>query len=155
MAFDSFLTVEGHKKIKEELEMLRTVAKVQIAEKIRDAREMGDVLENTMYDAYIEDQGRIEGRIAELEEILGRSQVIEIDSLKKSDTASVGHSVKVKFNGKEDSFTLVGSAEADPSEKKISIESPVGKALLGAKVGETIIVETPQIRVEYLVKDIT
>lgn len=154
MATDSFLTPEGHQKIREELDTLKTVSRVQIAEKIRDAREMGDVQENTMYDAYIEDQGRIEGRIIELEEILSKSEIVEVVKGKKPEAVNVGHTIKVKFNGKEDHFTIVGSEEADPSAKRISVESPVGKALFGAKIGDVVIVETPQLRIEYLVKDI-
>ena len=152
MSSDSFLTKEGFERLKGELEDLR-VQSVQLSEKIKDAREMGAIEDNAMFDSYIEEQGYIQGQISELEEIIGKAQIVEVDT-NSANGAGVGNLITVKFNGQQDSYMLVGSAEADPKQKRISIESPVGKALVGAKVGQTIVVETPQVRIEYLVKDI-
>ncbi len=152
MSPDSYLTEQGFKKIKLELEELKEKSK-RIAEQIREARENGNIEDNPMYDSYIEEQGYAEGKISELEEILGSSEVVTVsDSI--DGIVGVGSTVHVKYNGIEDMLILVGSAEADPLQKRISIESPVGKALLGAKPGDTIIVDTPQIRMEYYIKAI-
>lgn len=152
MASDSFLTKEGFERIKAELIRLKEQTKV-LSEKIKEAREMGAIEDNAMFDSYIEEQGYLQGQISELEEVIGKSEIIQVVSDKNAG-AGLGNTIHVKFNGKEDQFVLVGSVEADPMQKRISIESPVGKALIGAKVGDTIVVETPQLKIEYYVKDI-
>lgn len=152
MPIESFLTEQGFIKIKEELEQLKEKSK-SIAEKIRDARENGNIEDNQMYDSYIQEQGYVEGKIAELEEVLGSSQIVTVSDNGEG-IIGVGSTVYVKYNGQEDILVLVGSAEADPFQKRISIESPVGKALLGAKPGDTVVVDTPQIRMEYYVKSV-
>lgn len=152
MSSDSFLTKEGFERIKAELIKLKEQSKI-LSEKIKEAREMGAIEDNAMFDSYIEEQGYLQGQISELEEVIGKSEIIQVVSDKNAG-ASLGNTIHVKFNGKEDKFVLVGSVEADPMQKRISIESPVGKALVGAKVGDTIVVETPQLKIEYYVKDI-
>ncbi len=152
MSTDSFLTKEGFERVKAELIRLKEQSKV-LSEKIKEAREMGAIEDNAMFDSYIEEQGYLQGQISELEEIIGKSEIIQVVSDKNAG-AGLGNTIHVKFNGREDQFVLVGSVEADPMHKRISIESPVGKALVGAKVGDTIVVETPQLKIEYYVKDI-
>lgn len=153
MSIESYLTKEGYQNLIAELNQLKKVSKPEVATKINEAREMGGVDENSMYDTYIAEQGYIEGRIKEIEEILGKSQIIDKKSSAK-DGANVGNTIHVVCKGKEEQFMLVGSAEADPASKRISIESPVGRALLGVKPGETVVVETPQVKIEYTVKAI-
>ena len=151
MSVQNYLTQVGYKNLKEELDNLRKFARVEVAAKIKEARDMGDIEENLMYDSAVEEQGYIEGRIAEIEEIISKSVVVEEV---KSDTVILGSLVIVEFSGRKDTFRIVGSAEADPVKRLISNESPVGKALLGAKKGDVVVVTTPVIVVEYKVIDI-
>jgi transcription elongation factor GreA len=145
------LTQEGHDKLKEELEYLRNTKRNEVAIKIKDAREMGDVLENIAYDNALEEQGYVEGRIIEIDEILNNSQVVSNVSSSKVD---LGCTVTVEYEGKKDVFTIVGSVEADPGKRMISHESPVGSALLGAKVGDLVEVKTPIFTAVYKVIEI-
>ncbi len=139
-----YLTKEGYTKLKEELKYLSGVKRASVAEKIKEARSYGDILQNPVYDAVVEEQGYIEGRITEIEEILGNAEIIEKKKKDKSrQTVIVGSTVVVEANGTKDIFTIVGIAEADPMSKLISNESPVGKALLGAKIGDKVEVSTP------------
>ncbi len=148
----NYLTQTGYKKLKEELDHLRQVARTEIATKIKEARDMGNIEENLVYDAALEQQGYIEGRIAEIESILSSSVVVE--EAKTHYTVELGSVVVLKVNGQEQTFKIVGSAEANPSERLISNESPVGKALIGAKKGDIVIVKTPIIVSEYRVLEI-
>ena len=151
-----YLTKEGRNKLKEELRYLSEVKKVSIAEKIKEARELGDILENPMYDAAIEEQGYIEGRIKEIEEMLGNSEIIKKENkrVKTKGEVVIGSTVVVEVNGDKEVFTIVGGAEADPVTKFISNESPVGSALLGAKVGDTVEVKTPVSTTVYKVLEV-
>lgn len=151
MAAQNYLTQVGYKNLKEELEHLRNFARVEVAAKIKEARDMGDIEENLVYDSAVEEQGYVEGRIAEIEDILSKSVVVEEV---KSDVVVLGSLVVVEHSGGKDTFRIVGSAEADPVKRLISNESPVGKALLGAKKGDIVLVTTPVIVVEYKVVDI-
>src|SRR3989344_1215970 len=146
MAVQNYLTQVGYKNLKEELDHLRNFARMEIAAKIKEARDMGDIEENLMYDSALEEQGYVEGRIAEIEDVLLSAVVVEEV---KSDAVALGSLVVVEFSGRKDTFRIVGSAEADPIKRLISNESPVGKALLGARKGDTIVVKTPVIVVEY------
>jgi len=148
MISKGFLTQAGYKTLKAELSQLKKVARGEIAEKIKDARDLGDVLENTVYDSALEEQGYIEGRISELEEILSNSEIVKAKSGKK-DVVEVGCTVEVDVDGKSQLFTIVGSAEADPIKKIISNESPVGKALIGLKIGDVVEVKTPLFTAKY------
>ncbi|MBE3579916.1 MULTISPECIES: transcription elongation factor GreA [Caldanaerobacter] len=138
------LTYEGLKKLEEELEYLKTVKRAEVAEKIKQARAFGDLSENSEYDEAKNEQAFIEGRIATLEAMLKNAKVIDEEDI-KLDEVSIGCTVKVfdETYNEEVEYTIVGSAEADPMNNKISDESPIGKALLGKKVGETISVEVP------------
>ena len=138
------ISAEGLKKLKEELEFLKTTKRKEIAEAIKTARGFGDLSENSEYDEAMNEQAQVEARIAELEEMLKDVKVID-ESAIKTDAVAVGNRVKVFHEkmGKEVEYTIVGSSESDPAVKKISDESPIGKALLGASIGETVKAETP------------
>src|SRR3954466_6706222 len=142
MQKDVILTPEGLQKLKDELEHLQTDKRREVAERIKEAREFGDISENSEYDDAKNEQAMLEQRIAQLEERLRSATVIDAKDL---DTGGVrgGAEVHVKDdNGKSQTFTIVGSAEAKPPER-LSNESPVGKALLGHKKGETVEVSLP------------
>ena len=149
------LTYEGLKKREEELEELKTVRRKEVAEKIKEARGQGDLSENAEYDAAKEEQGEIEARIALLEKMLRNADVIDDEEV-SSDIISVGSRVKLYDNEFEEEveYTIVGSAEADPMENKISNESPVGMGLLGHKTGDNVVIETPDGEISFKVLDI-
>jgi transcription elongation factor GreA len=144
MSKDVILTPEGLEKLRVELEQLQTVRRREVAERIREAREFGDISENAEYDDAKNEQMMLEQRIAALEEKLRAAQVIDASEL-SNDIVRVGVIVNVKDEktGDADKFTIVGSAEASPREKKLSNESPVGKALIGRKRGDTVEVSLP------------
>ena len=138
------MTSEGYKKLVEELEYLKTTGRDEAAEKIRVARGFGDLSENSEYDEAKNEQAKTEARISELEESLKHVKVIS-DSEVTTDTVNVGNRVKVYDEEFEEEifYTIVGSTEADPLEDKISDQSPIGSALIGRQVGETVEVTTP------------
>ncbi len=143
MPKDVILTPDGLQKLKEELEELSTTKRREVAERIKEAREFGDISENSEYDDAKNEQAMLEQRIAQLEERLRAATVIDASDL-DTDTVRVGSSVDVKDEdtGNASKFTIVGSAEAKPPER-LSNESPVGKALLGAKKGDVVDVVLP------------
>ena len=145
------LTQQGLEHLRAEYDDLVNVKRPQIANRIQIAREFGDLAENSEYDAAKEEQSLIEARISQLEEVLPKAQII---SPEISDFVVIGSSVIVETDGQKEEFTIVGSMEADPVKKKISNESPVGAALLGAKIGEIVDVVTPIIRAKYKILDI-
>jgi transcription elongation factor GreA len=138
------MTYEGVKKIEDELEYLRTVKRKEISEKIRFALSFGDLSENSEYDEAKNEQAFVEGRIVQLENMLKNVTIVDESEI-PSDVVSVGCIVKVKDCdlNEEVEYSIVGSAEADPLNNKISSESPVGKSLLGKKVGDTVEVQVP------------
>ncbi len=138
------LTPKGKEKIENELEQLKTVRRKEIAARIKQAIEFGDISENSEYDEAKNEQAQIEERINKLENILKKSVIIDEEDI-STDLVSIGSKVHVKEDGDEEvmEYTIVGSAEADPYEAKISNESPVGRALLGKKVGEKTEVQIP------------
>lgn len=138
------VTDEGLKKLHDELENLKTVGRADIAEKIKIARGYGDLSENSEYDEAKNEQAKIEARIVEIEAMLKNVEIIK-DVKGKSKTVIVGAMVKVldETEDEECEYRVVGSTEADPRRGLISDESPVGKALLGKKVGDYVIVEAP------------
>ena len=146
------LTPEGLKKLKDELDMRKTEMRQKIAAIIKEAKEQGDLSENAEYSEAKRQQAENERRIMELENIIRTSQVASFD--KGIQTVQMGSRVKVKFNGEEQSFEIVGSNEADPLNGKISNESPIGKALLGKKVGDKVKVETPGGEREYRILEV-
>ena len=138
------MTYEGVKKLEEELEYLKTVKRKEITEKIKVGLGYGDLSENSEYDEAKNEQAFVEGRIIQLENMLKNASVIDESEI-STDVVSVGSIVKVKdyeFD-EEVEYSIVGSAEADPMEFKISNESPVGSALMGKKIGEIIEVTVP------------
>jgi transcription elongation factor GreA len=139
------LTPEGYKKLKQEIELLSTEKRREVAERIRVARQFGDIAENAEYDDAKNDQMLLEHRIARLEEQLRNARVIEKKEI-SSDVVSIGSHVRLRDVDAKQTFEyhIVGSAEANPAENKLSNESPVGKAILGHKKGETVEVITPR-----------
>jgi transcription elongation factor GreA len=139
----SYLTPEGAEKLRAELENLKTVKRQELAVRLRDAKLMGDLSENADWIMAKEDQAFLEGRILELEAVLRNATIVE-NSGGQRETVEVGCMVTVRESGEEpEVFTLVGAKEADPRNRKISNESPIGRALMGKRVGERARAETP------------
>jgi transcription elongation factor GreA len=145
VARESVITPEGLEKLKEELEYLQTVKRREVAERIKEAREFGDIAENAEYDDAKNEQAMLEQRIAHVEERLRRATVVEEKDV-NTDVVSVGVKVHVKDQKSGDSrkFQIVGSAEADPTEQKLSNESPIGSALIGHKKGDVVTIDVPR-----------
>ena len=135
------LTQEGREKLGEELHYLETEKRAEIGERIKVAREFGDISENSEYDDAKNEQGMTEARIAEITRILSEATVV--NTPKRSSKVNIGSVVTVDMNGKERVFTIVGAAESDVAAGKISNESPVGSALLGHKKGDEITTTGP------------
>lgn len=151
----NILTYEGLKKLEDELENLKVVRRKEVSQKIKEAREQGDLSENAEYDVAKDEQRDIEARIEELEKILKNAEVV-VEEEADLDKVSIGCSVKIldcEFD-EELEYKIVGSTEANSLKGKISNESPVGKALLGKQVGDTVTVETPAGEFSYKVLSI-
>lgn len=133
---DFILTQEGKEKLEEELHYLETEKRAEIGERIKTAREFGDISENSEYDDAKNEQGMMEARIAEITHILSEATVVNVP--KRSSKVNIGSTVIVSMDGKERSFTIVGGAESDAAAGRISNESPVGAALLGHKKDEVV-----------------
>lgn len=148
-----YLTDEGRERLETELHHLRTVRRVEIADRIREAKQEGDVSENAGYEDAKHEQGFVEGRIAEIEDLLKRAVRIKTDA--NRDRVSVGSTVVVR-EGREaaETYRIVGSSEADPLNGSISNECPMGMALLGKRVGERANFATPAGRVEVTILSI-
>ena len=143
MQKDVLLTPEGLDKLKKEIEYLSNEKRREVAERIKEAREFGDISENSEYDDAKNEQAMLEARIATLEDKLRSASVIDASEL-DSNVVRVGSLVNVKDDaGKSLKYTIVGSTEADPSQNRLSNESPVGKALLGRKNGDSVKVQLP------------
>jgi transcription elongation factor GreA len=138
------MTQAGKQKLEQELEHLKTVVRKEVVERIKIARSFGDLSENSEYDAAKDEQAFVEGRITTVENMIRNARIISEDELSK-DAVSLGNSVTfVELpEGDEETYTIVGSAEADPFEGKISNDSPIAKSLLGRKVGDQVTVQTP------------
>jgi transcription elongation factor GreA len=147
-----YLTAKGLSEARTELEHLKKVKRAEIAQRIQTAREYGDLTENSEYDAAMEEQALVENRISELEDILKSVKVIS--ERHEADFVVIGSTVKVEMDGEIDEFTIVGRVEADPSKKRISNESPLGSAILGARKGEEVEVTTPIVRYKCKVLEI-
>jgi transcription elongation factor GreA len=144
------LTPEGLKKLQEEIEYLSTTKREEVAERIREARDFGDISENSEYDDAKNEQAMLEHRISTLQEKLRRARVIKISEI-STDRVSLGTQVTLKDLEDGESFTyeIVGSAEADPTNQRLSNESPVGQAILGKKVGDKVTVPAPVGSLKY------
>jgi transcription elongation factor GreA len=156
MPRDVILTQEGLDKLKSELAYLSGDKRREVAERIKEAREFGDIMENSEYDDAKNEQAMLEARIAGLEEKLRAAQVVSSKDL-GTDIVRVGSVVHVKDekSGKSVKYTIVGSAEAKPAEGRISNESPVGRSLLGRKKGEKVVVKVPAGDFTYKITSIT
>ena len=144
MARESLITPEGLEKLKRDLEEMQTVRRREVAERIKEAREFGDISENSEYDDAKNEQAMLEARIAQLEDKLRSAQVINASEL-DTNLVRVGSLVSGKDEkGKAFRYTIVGSTEADPINGRLSNESPVGKALVGRKKGDTVTVPAPK-----------
>ncbi|HEY1276555.1 MAG TPA: transcription elongation factor GreA [Thermoleophilaceae bacterium] len=145
MARETVLTPEGLEELKTRIEHLRGERRREVAERIKEAREFGDIAENSEYDDAKNEQAMLEKQIADLEEKLRSARVIDAGAV-DTDSVGVGVTVHVKDQktDKSQKFKIVGSAEADPAESKLSNESPVGKALLGHKRGDIVTVPVPR-----------
>jgi transcription elongation factor GreA len=150
------LTPEGLRKLEEELEFLKTVKRKEIAERIRASKEFGDISENAEYEDAKNEQAFVEGRIQQLDAMLRTAKVVDNHSA-PADQITVGSTARVKdlASGEQIVYTIVGSLEADPDQDRISNESPVGRALLGRRVGETVEVVAPAGKIRYSVLKIT
>lgn len=139
-----YMTLEGKEKLEKELDELKTVRRPEVVERIKVARSFGDLSENSEYDSAKEEQAFVESKIAQLEKMIRNAVIIESNG-ENSDIVELGK--KVKFvelpDGDEEEYQIVGSAEADPFEGKISNDSPMAQSLLGKKVGEIVNVNTP------------
>jgi len=138
----SFLTQEGYNKLQEELEFLTTKKRQEIAERLHEAMEGGELIENAEYEAAKNEQAFVEGRIKDLEILLATARVV--DEKTKAETIQVGATVTIKEeNSEQEVYHIVGAAEADPRTNHISNESPLGKALLNKRIGDIVEVEAP------------
>jgi transcription elongation factor GreA len=149
------LTPEGLNKLKGEIEHLSTVKRREVAERIKHAREFGDIAENSEYDDAKNEQAMLEHRIATLQERLRNARLAEIEDLPKG-VVGIGTKVRLKDIDANETveYTIVGSAEADPAEHKLSNESPVGKAIIGRKKGETVEVSAPRGSLKFKIMDV-
>ena len=150
------LTPDGMKKLEEELEHLKSVKRAEVAERIKVAIGYGDLSENSEYEDAKNEQAFIEGRIITLEKMLRNARVIQSEDV-STDVVSIGSTVRLQdleFD-EEVEYTIVGSAESDPEKNRISNESPVGQALLGKKIGDTIEVQVPAGVIQYKILEIT
>ena len=156
MAKQNLLTDEGLKAYEEELEQLKTVKRKEIAEKIKVALSFGDLSENSEYDEAKNDQAILEARIAQIEEILKNATIIDESEL-NNELIHIGSVVKLRDCefGEEVEYQIIGSNEANPFEGKLSDESPVGAALLGHRVGDTVEVDTPDGMIRFVVLEIS
>ena len=152
---DVVLTPEGQAKLEDELKHLETVRRREVGERIKEAKEFGDLSENSEYDDAKNEQAWVESRILEITQILARATII--DAPKKSDKVTLGSKVELESHtGNKRVYQVVGSAEADPAADKISNESPVGAAILGHKKGDTVEVTTPSGKIiKYAILAIT
>lgn len=149
------LTVEGKANLEAELSHLVSVTRKEVSEKIKEARSFGDLSENAEYDAAKDEQAEVEARISQIEHMLKYAKVVEVES---NDIVTVGKKVTLKFSGElaelmgmvgEETYTIVGSSEADPNENKLSYESPIGAACINKAIGDEVEAETPAGSVQF------
>ncbi|MEZ4924572.1 MAG: transcription elongation factor GreA [Crocinitomicaceae bacterium] len=151
-----YYTKEGLQKLKDELHEMKSIERPRISQQIADARDKGDLSENAEYDAAKEAQGLLEMKIAKLENIVANARIVDESQIDDS-KALILSTVKIKNvkNGMEVSYTLVAESEANLKEKKISVDSPIGKGLLGKEVGDIAIVEAPGGQMEFEIIEIS
>ena len=156
MAKETILTAEGLKKLEQELENLSTVRRQEVAERLKVAISYGDISENSEYDDAKSEQAFIEGRILELEQLIKTATIIDDTASKKEGIVSLGSTVLLKDTetGEEETYTVVGTTEADPFNNRISNESPVGAAILGQKVHSVVVANTPAGELSYEILEV-
>jgi transcription elongation factor GreA len=152
----AYYTEEGLKKLKDELHEMKTVQRPRISEQIAEARDKGDLSENAEYDAAKEAQGLLEMKIAKMEELVSKARIID-NSMMDNSKVYILSTVTIKnvANAMQMQYTLVAESEADLKEKKISVDSPIGKGLLGKKVGDVADVQTPNGIIKFEILDIS
>ena len=146
------LTKEGYKKLQEELKQLKEIKRPEAVERLKRAREMGDLTESSEYASAREGLSFIDERIREIEEMFKKGQIIKRAANKQ--IIEIGNKIEVQVDGKKETFIIVGEGEADPKERKLSHTSPIGKALMGKKVSEVVEIEVPAGKVVYKILDI-
>ena len=152
----TLVTAEGLEKLKVELEQLRSVRRPEVLEKLQHAKELSDTVDNAEYEEAKNDQAFVEGRILTLEKMIKNAEVMPDDKSRRPTVVKFGSKVTIiNEDGEEKKYTIVGRAESDPSEGRISNESPVGKALLGKHVGDEVEVDVPKGRIKLKVTAIT
>lgn len=139
---NTFITREGYEKLEKEIEELKTVKRKEIASRIQEAKELGDLSENAEYQDAKNEQAFVEGRIAELETLLRQATIIS--KHQASNVVSVGSTITIRMDGGTKEYMIVGSKEADPTSGKISNESPFGRSFIGKRVGDVAEIETPR-----------
>ena len=150
-----YLTSEGFEQFKKELKHLKTIGRKEIAERIKHAASFGDLKENFAYHQAKEDQGFLEGKILELTSIIREAKIIEKPKNgEEKDKVQIGSIVTISSNGSKQKFQIVGPEEANPLKEKISMQSPLGKAVLGKSLLEDFTVETPEGKVQYKIIEI-
>ena len=150
------ITAEGLQKLEEELAQRKSVIREEILERIKEARAQGDLSENSEYDQAKEDQGKNESRIVELEQMIKTAVIIDTSASSKEGKVSLGCTVVLKDmeTDEEETYTLFGTTEADPFDNKISNESPVGKAVIGKKIGDVVVAVTPAGELSYKILEV-
>ena len=149
----TYISDEALEKLKEELTTLKTVKRREISQKIHEAKEQGDLSKNAEYQEAKDDQAWVEGRIMEIEAIL--KNVVTFQKQAGQQTVTIGSTVVVANDASEKTFEIVGTQEVNPAEGKISNESPIGQAILGKRVGDTVSVRTPSGSKEYTIRNIS
>ena len=150
------ITAEGLQKLEEELAQRKSVIREEILQRIKEARAQGDLSENSEYDQAKEDQGKNESRIVELEQMIKTAVIIDTSASSKEGKVSLGCTVVLKDmeTDEEETYTLFGTTEADPFDNKISNESPVGKAVIGKKIGDVVVAVTPAGELSYKILEV-
>ena len=150
---ETFLTKKRLDEFKEELELLKTKRRLEVSEKLRDAKELGDLSENSEYLEARDEHARVETRIAEVEDIIKNALIIKENGGTR-DKVDIGSTVDVVKDGKKLRFVIVGTSEARPEDGFISNQSPLGRELMGRRVGDTIVIDTPSGNVKYRIHKI-
>jgi len=151
-----YMTEEGIQDLKDELHRLKTKERARIADEIAEARAKGDISENAEYDAAKEEQGKLEARISKLEDTIARARVVDESTVDTSKAYILSNVTVENLNtGAEQTYTLVSEQEADVSENKISVQSPIGKGLLGKAVGDEVEISVPAGKVKLRISDIS
>lgn len=150
-----YLTKEGLERLKQDLNRMKTIARKEVIERIAEAKELGDLRENAEYAEAKDDQALLEARIAECENIFKNAVIIdEIQAHSEVESVQIGATVTVQYDSQQASYQIVGSEEADPMARRISNESPLGRAFLGKRVGEKVMVRVPRGEFEYVILEI-